>query len=47
LPAATIEKSYLYNPIADLIPAIFPMIEGGDLLDSFNRHKNKPQKVTI
>jgi membrane protein required for colicin V production len=47
LPTATIEKSYLYNPIADLIPAIFPMIEGGDLLDSFNRHKNKPQNVTI
>ena len=47
LPSATIEKSYLYNPIADIIPSIFPMIEGGNLLDSFNRHKNKPQKVTI
>ena len=47
LPTATIEKSFLYNPIADIIPAIFPMIEGGDLLDSFNRHKNKPQNVTI
>jgi membrane protein required for colicin V production len=47
LPSATIEKSYLYNPIADIIPVIFPIIEGGDLLDSFNRHKNKPQNVTI
>ncbi len=47
LPSATIEKSFLYNPIADIIPAIFPIVEGGDLLDSFNRHKNKPQGVTI
>jgi membrane protein required for colicin V production len=47
LPSATIEKSYLYNPIADLVPSIFPIVEGGDLLDSFNRHKNKPQQVTI
>jgi membrane protein required for colicin V production len=47
LPSDTIEKSFLYNPIADIIPAIFPIVEGGDLLDSFNRHKNKPQGVTI
>jgi membrane protein required for colicin V production len=47
LPSTTIEKSFLYNPIADIIPAIFPIVEGGDLLDSFNRHKNKPQGVTI
>ena len=47
LPSATIERSFLYNPIADIIPAIFPMVEGGNLLDSFNRHKNKPQGVTI
>ncbi|MGB8357099.1 MAG: CvpA family protein [Bacteroidales bacterium] len=47
LPSKTIETSYLYNPIADIIPSIFPMIEGGNLLDSFNHHKNKPQKVTI
>ena len=47
LPSATIEKSFLYNPIADLIPAIFPIVEGGDLLDSFNRHKKKPQPLTI
>jgi membrane protein required for colicin V production len=47
LPSATIEKSFLYNPIADIIPAIFPIVEGGDLLDSFNRHKNKPAGVII
>ena len=47
LPSATIEKSFLYNPIADIIPAIFPIVEGGDLFDSFNRHKNKPHGVTI
>ncbi len=47
LPSSTIEKSYFYNPIADIVPAIFPIIEGGDLIDSFNRHKNKPQGVTI
>jgi hypothetical protein len=46
LPSATIEKSF-HNPIADIIPAIFLIVEGGDLLDSFNRHKNKPQGVTI
>ena len=47
LPSSTIEKSYFYNPIADIVPAIFPIIEGGDLIDSFNRHKNKPRDVTI
>jgi len=47
LPAATIDSSFLYNPIADLVPAIFPMVEGGDLIDSFNRHKKKPQDMTI
>ena len=47
LPSATIDRSFLYNPIADIIPAIFPIVEGGDLLDSFNRHKNKPAGVII
>jgi membrane protein required for colicin V production len=47
LPSATIERSFLYNPIADIIPAIFPILEGGDLLDSFNRHKKKPRPLTI
>jgi membrane protein required for colicin V production len=47
LPSDTIAKSYLYNPIADIVPAIFPVIEGGDLLDSFNRHKSKIQGSAI
>ena len=47
LPANTISNSYLYNPIADLVPSIFPILEGGDLLDSFNRHKKKPADLTI
>jgi len=47
LPSETISKSYLYNPIADIVPGIFPIVEGGDLLDSFNRYKNKLQHGAI
>ncbi len=47
LPSATISGSVLYNPIADLVPSIFPIVEGGDLIDSFNRHKKQPHDVTI
>lgn len=47
LPSNTINNSYLYNPIADLVPSIFPILEGGDLLDSFNRHKKRPDDLTI
>jgi len=47
LPSSTIASSFLYNPIADLVPSIFPIVEGGDLIDSFNRHKKSPQDVTI
>ena len=47
LPSDRIAKSYLYSPIADIVPAIFPIVEGGDLLDSFNRHKKKPQDITL
>ena len=47
LPSDRIAKSYLYNPIADIVPSIFPIVEGGDLLDSFNRYKKKPQDVTL
>ncbi len=46
LPASTISSSFLYNPIADLVPAIFPIVEGGDLINSFNRHKKTPQDAT-
>lgn len=47
LPSDRISKSFLYNPIADIVPVIFPIVEGGDLLDSFNRYKKKPQDVTL
>ena len=47
LPSAAINNSMLYNPIADLVPAIFPIVEGGDLIDSFNRHKKPSPGVTI
>ncbi len=47
LPSNTINGSFLYNPIADLVPAIFPVIEGGDLIDSFNRHKKQVPDATI
>lgn len=47
LPSATINNSFFYNPIADLVPSIFPVIEGGDLIDSFNRHKKQKGDVTI
>ncbi|HCM59804.1 MAG TPA: colicin V production protein [Bacteroidales bacterium] len=47
LPSATINNSFFYNPIADLVPSIFPIVEGGDLIDSFNRHKKQSPGVTI
>ncbi len=47
LPSATINNSFFYNPVADLVPSIFPVIEGGDLIDSFNRHKKQKVDVTI
>jgi membrane protein required for colicin V production len=47
LPSATISRSFLYNPIADLVPSIFPLVEGGDLIDSFNRPKKQTPGLTI
>ncbi len=47
LPSSTISKSFLYNPIADLVPAIFPLVEGGSLIDSFNRPKKHSPGLTI
>jgi len=47
LPSSTISGSFLYNPIADLVPAIFPLVEGGDLIDSFNRPKKQSPGLTI
>ena len=47
LPSSTIANSFLYKPIADLVPSIFPFVEEGDLIDSFNRPKKKPDGVII
>lgn len=42
LPKETIERSKFYNPIADLAPAIFPVIGEGGYNRSFDRFKKKP-----
>jgi membrane protein required for colicin V production len=47
LPSSTISGSFLYNPIADLVPSLFPFVEEGDLIDSFNRPKKKQDGVII
>jgi membrane protein required for colicin V production len=47
LPSSTISRSFLYNPIADLVPSIFPLVEGGSLIDSFNRPKKQSPGLTI
>lgn len=47
LPSSTIERSYLYNPIADIVPSIFPFVEGGNLFDNFNRPKKKNDELII
>ena len=47
LPKKQIENSRLYNPIADLAPAIFPLIGEGSFDRSFDRLKKKPEETTI
>jgi len=47
LPDEVIEKSILFNPIADIAPAIFPIIGEGGFDRSFDRFKKKPDNVTI
>jgi membrane protein required for colicin V production len=47
LPRDKIEQSKLFNPIADIAPAIFPIIGEGDFNRSFDKFKKKPDKVTI
>lgn len=47
LPREKIESSKFYNPIADLAPAIFPIIGEGNFDKSFDRFKKKPDEVTI
>jgi membrane protein required for colicin V production len=47
LPGKQIEDSRLYNPIADIAPAIFPIIGEGSFDRSFDRLKKKPEGTTI
>lgn len=47
LPEKVTSGSNLYNPIADIAPTIFPIVEGGNLLDSFNRYKKQPASQPI
>jgi len=47
LPKETIEKSIFYNPVSDIIPALFPIIGEGDFGKSFDRFKKKPDNITI
>lgn len=47
LPSATISRSVLYKPISRMVPALFPMVKDGNLINSFNRHKKESQDVTI
>jgi membrane protein required for colicin V production len=47
LPRKQIEDSRLFNPIADIAPAIFPIIGEGSFDRSFDRLKKKPEGTTI
>lgn len=47
LPKETIERSRFYNPIADIAPAIFPLIGEGSFDKSFDRLKKKPEGTSI
>lgn len=47
LPKEAIQHSKFYNPIADLAPALFPIIGEGNFDKSFDRLKKKPEGQTI
>jgi len=47
LPKETIENSRFYNPIADIAPAVFPIIGEGNFDKSFDRFKKKPDGLSI
>jgi len=47
LPREKIEQSKLYNPIADIAPALFPIIGEGNFDKSFDRFKKKPEEILI
>jgi len=41
LPEEQIAKSKLYRPVSDFAPLLFPIIEGGDLRESFDNLRNR------
>jgi len=47
LPKEKIEHSRLYNPIADLVPSLFPVLGEGSFEHSFDSFKKKPGGVAI
>ncbi len=47
LPKEKIEQSHFYNPIADIAPALFPIIGEGSFDKSFDRFKKKPEEILI
>jgi membrane protein required for colicin V production len=47
LPRERIEQSKFYNPIADIAPAIFPIIGEGSFDKSFDRLKKRSDKDSI
>jgi membrane protein required for colicin V production len=47
LPKEKIEQSKFYNPIADIAPALFPIIGEGNFDNSFDRFKKKPEGTPV
>ncbi len=47
LPKDKLQQSKFYNPIADLAPALFPIIGEGGFDKSFDRFKKKPEEMPI
>ncbi len=47
LPNEAISHSKLYNPVAKIAPAIFPIIAEGNFDNSFNKLKKKPEGNSI
>jgi membrane protein required for colicin V production len=47
LPKEAIANSRFYHPIADIAPAIFPIIGEGSFDKSFDRFKKKPEPTPI
>ncbi|MDZ7739318.1 MAG: CvpA family protein [Bacteroidales bacterium] len=44
LPEDKISESKFYNPVADFAPLLFPIIEGGDLRNSFDKLRDRQEK---